>query len=58
MDSHAIDMAELCLQLAQTAIGRERYILLDLADKWLAKAPRDCAAAQLAAQVEAMKHPH
>jgi hypothetical protein len=57
MNSHEIEMVEICLELATMATP-ERRILLDLADKWLAKAPPDWKRARLAAEIEAFKRQH
>jgi len=58
MDSHEIEMAELCLQMAESAVGHDRRILLNLAHKWLAKVPNNREAKRLMGLVGALKHPH
>jgi hypothetical protein len=53
VSSHAIDSADICLWLAESAPPDQRRILLDLAGKWLAKGPRDAEWARLAAELSA-----
>jgi hypothetical protein len=58
MDSHAIEMAELSLKMAESATGQERRILLGLAKRWLAKAPRVRENQWLALQLQTLEHTH
>jgi hypothetical protein len=53
MASQALQSADLCLWLAENAPPDQRRILLDLAARWLAKAPHDGEWAQLSAELSA-----
>ena len=55
MHPSSLDSADLCLRLAETASPEQRRILLDLAAKWLAKAPQDAQWAQLSDELSAWK---
>jgi hypothetical protein len=57
MCSHELDMAEVCLRMAEEATGEQRRRLLDLAGKWLAKAPADLAKSRVASVIAAMRRP-
>jgi len=57
MTSQALDSADICLWLAESAPPDQRRILLDLAARWLAKAPRDTEWARLSEELSAWRRP-
>jgi hypothetical protein len=57
MPSDSLEAAEVCLALGHSSTASQRRTLLDLAGRWLKKAPDEPGRRELLNELEAMQRP-